>query len=416
MADLTRLPRVLIVTPNQIGDSSGGGIWLDTLFRDWPAEKLGQIYSKERASNCKSERGPRFLGLTGLPRRMFRRNHKGSGSNATSGVVSFDGVISYRVPRKLTEFVDTFKPEIIYTFFGPIWLTRLAVCLARSHKCQLVCHIMDDYVTSWPVNGVRWRNLVPGVAILNLLNRRVFAKATSACRVRYVASRSMQEEYRERYGMKATLLQVGVDRSEWENLLNPPTRRDSLRIIYAGSVSEAVNLNAIKRFAAAVVSMRANGASVQFELFVPGHCRHLVNRLNLLDGVSVRSAVGREEIKKILVFGDILLLPFNYEAWSTRFTRLSWPTKISEYMASGTPILAVGSNECGFMQYLAENKAAYTDEGRSVEMIESVLWKLLKGAEERQVVGRRARSLAFSNHLNSAAIAQLTRDLVEVNE
>ena len=410
------LPRTLIITPNQVGEDSGSGIWLRDLFHDWPPEKLAQVYTKVRPLREEKLVHNRFYGLSGPSLLKTPITVRPSRDRDLAGCISIDGVITYRLPGRLVKWVEAFRPEVVYGFLGPVWLTRFTVEVARRWRCGLVSHIMDDYVSTWPVNGVGWRAWVPGVALLNYLNRRVFARTFRASDGRFVCSPAMQEEYARRYGVNSEVIQIGVDRRDWPESRRQALGTGKLRVVYAGSVSQAVNATAIYNFARAVEKLVSSGLPIEFELYVPSHCSFAVKRLSGLGGTRVRPAVGRDDIKSVLVEADLLLLPFNNNPRSVQFTWLSWPTKICEYIASGTPSLAMGAAECPFLRYLIDEKVVFWECGRSVDAIEAVLRWIMNNPDERQLVGRRGQLLAFERHLSIEASKRFRGELVRLSQ
>lgn len=408
------LPRTLIITPNRVGEDSGSGIWLQELFRDWPSDKLAQIYTKERPVRNNAVIANNFCGRTGMS--LLKRWRAGNlySDRDFAGCISIDGAITYRLPDSLVKWVEAFRPQIVYGFLGPVWITRLTVEIARRWRCGLISHIMDDYVSTWPVSGVGWRSWVPGVTLLNRINRRVFNWALRACNTRFVCSPAMQEEYAMRYGVKAEVVQIGVNPRDWPAERKPAVTTGKLRVVYAGSVSQAVNASAIYKFAQAVEGVARSGRLIEFELYVPSHCLAEVRRLSRFSSTTIRPAVGRDDIKSLLVGADLLLLPFNKNRQSVQFTRLSWPTKIAEYMASGTPSLALGSADCPFLRYLIDGKVVFWEDGGSVAATEETLLWILNNPNERQLVGRRGQLLAFEKHLSSEAADRFRSEFVQL--
>lgn len=115
-------------------------------------------------------------------------------------------------------------------------------------------------------------------------------------------------------------------------------------------------------------------------------------------GVKVFGFVSNERIIDVMVAADALLLPLSFEDNYVRVTRLSMPTKTSEYMISGTPILVYAHPDTALNKYALEYEWGYVVSERSCEAIKNAIMDLYSDKDLRKRLGEKAVSLAQKRH------------------
>jgi len=100
----------------------------------------------------------------------------------------------------------------------------------------------------------------------------------------------------------------------------------------------------------------------------------------------------------MLASADVLLLPFNFDAASTAYMRLSMPTKVPAYLASGTPILVYGPPQVAAVAYASRQRWAEVVGERSVPALCAAIRRLLTDGPLRRMLAERALDVARVNH------------------
>ena len=77
-----------------------------------------------------------------------------------------------------------------------------------------------------------------------------------------------------------------------------------------------------------------------------------------LKGVCLKGMIDTHEIVKVMSDYDALLLPISFLEKNRNMSEFNIATKMSEYLASGVPILAVGPEYAAMMKYLKSSEAA----------------------------------------------------------
>jgi len=92
---------------------------------------------------------------------------------------------------------------------------------------------------------------------------------------------------------------------------------------------------------------------------------------------------------------DLLLLPQDFDKKSVQFLRYSFPTKVSEYMISGTPVLVYGDERTGLTQYALKDKWAYVVTQNTRAALVKAITELYSNLSLREELGNRAQQIAI---------------------
>ena len=92
---------------------------------------------------------------------------------------------------------------------------------------------------------------------------------------------------------------------------------------------------------------------------------------------------------------DLLLLPQDFDANSVRFLMYSFPTKVSEYMISATPILVYGDKRTAVTKYVLKDKWGYVVWENSKEALVKAINELFSNLELRKQLAEHAQRIAI---------------------
>jgi glycosyltransferase involved in cell wall biosynthesis len=100
----------------------------------------------------------------------------------------------------------------------------------------------------------------------------------------------------------------------------------------------------------------------------------------------------------LLTGADLLVLPYNFEAETVRYVRLSMPTKAPAYMMSGTPILVYAPAELATAEYASREGWGYVLSHPDRRGLMDALKTLMGDESLRARLGCRAKEVAARNH------------------
>ena len=172
-------------------------------------------------------------------------------------------------------------------------------------------------------------------------------------------SDAMSEEYLKRYGRSFRAFHNPIDPEHFNITLTSKISGDNrFRILYIGRIGIA-NKKILVRFATFMSKYEPDGLSIEFVIYTKDIDNRYARKLAKMHKVSVIEAVSHNEIPRLLKSYDLLLLPLDFAEAGLKFSKLSMPTKASEYMMSGTPMLVFAPEETAISRFCRRSECAH---------------------------------------------------------
>ena len=362
----TSYPRVLLAHQFPFNQRDGGGLRMLNYFRDWPSDKIAQIYGpasdmtpEARASVDKSICQRYYLlNADEFSRRWplsihYRRKERGiQGDPHYPGPIA-EGTDGHRVvdlvrklgltqptrariSPELDRFISDFRPDLVFTALGSLAWVRLVAAIRRKYGAKSVVFINDDWMSDQFETGpyaARMRSVLHGELTALF---RASAERFSICEL-------MSDVYRERYGVEFTPLEATVDLGQWRCLpIDGREKKAAYTILYAGTVLEYAQLGSLRDASIAVEALADAGFPVRLVISTPAEFVRAIKPEFMRKGTSLVAYGDRNDVIRKTAEADLLLVPINFDEKSLRFVRYSMPGKLAAYMASGRPILVYG--------------------------------------------------------------------------
>jgi len=417
------LPKVLIIG-QPFNNDTGGGVTLTNLFLGWPSDKLAvactgyvlefnvdtsickniyQIGYKEdkwifplSLIKRKYTSGPLKLSEKRIQNFSIPNKSKFRAKLIMEYMLPFLSFLNVnQIVRKTTlsddlcKWLDEFKPDVIYAQAED--KARIAFCLeiqAYLNK-PMVYHIMDDWqeVITDGLFKKYWDKKVD--AALRLLFKRS-SLLMSICD-------EMSIEYKQRYNEDFIAFHNPVELDFWKpyqkknyDLSNSPT------LLYAGRIGLGID-SSLKTIAKAIDQVNEDlNMSARFVLQTqPGEKPAWLAEYKC---VQHQSFVPYEELPKVLSSADFMVLPYDFAKGPLKYIRLSMPTKASEYMISGTPIIVFAPEETAIVKYAQKSGWAKVIVENNVEVVAKAIKQLFQNKDERCKIAQNAIQVAENNH------------------
>lgn len=410
-------PRILVVTSNNFNLVTGGGITLTNLFRGWPHDRIANLHedrTPEDLSVCRtfyrlSDAEIRWRWPFSLARPWYGRVKERDTANREEATQNRppsrpwlskikhavgDGVPKYAcLTERLMTWVQAFQPTLLYAFLGSLEQMDLTRRLAGRLRVPLVVHMMDDwpavlYASSW---------LAP---VLRPVVRRSLEELLGCAAARLAICDAMSREYEARYGYRFQAFQNALDTERWL----PMSRTDwkagrPFLVRYVGSIVPSGQRNSLKDIARAVATLSAQGVAIELRVHAPWHESAYLRADGFpAEAVRIDGPPDPASIATLLAGADLLVLPYNFDARSARFIRLSLPTKAPAYMVSGTPILVYAPRDVATAEYARREGWGYVVSSAGESHLRTALQLLADDEGLRERLGRRAQQVARTNH------------------
>jgi glycosyltransferase involved in cell wall biosynthesis len=173
-------------------------------------------------------------------------------------------------------------------------------------------------------------------------------------------------------------------------------RKERFKILYAGRIGSGIQ-NCLLAVALAIDNQIKRGLKIEFQ--IQSTTNHPVMRvLGKFDFVTLCSPVSYSQLPAVFSAADLLLLPNDFDKTAISFLKYSMPTKASEYMVSGTPILVFSASGTAVAIHAKKYKWAYVVTENSSENLEAAISALYSDKKLRVSLGERAKEFAVQHY------------------
>jgi glycosyltransferase involved in cell wall biosynthesis len=429
-------PKVLVVG-QPFTRHTGGGITLSNLFAGWDPDKLAvvcvdnlfegnidtsvtdnyyRLGEKEHKwmfplsmIKKKYPSGP----VTFEEKKAEQKNH----TNATRSLrvrlimdyffpfLQFIGVFHLlsriTMSDELRQWLDEYDPDVIYAQAPTREMVLFCIAIHGYLKKPMIYHVMDDWPSTIGSEGLfknYWKKTVERDLKQLLARTDVFMSISDF----------MSKEYKLRYGRDSVAFHNPIDVDFWKKYQRTDYKlSEHPNILYAGRTGLGID-SSLETVARAVTQVnRELGTSIRLTLQT-GTKPDWTDRY---DCVYHNTFVPYEELPRVFSGADFLLLPYDFSHKALKFIKYSMPTKASEFMVSGTPILIFGPDQTALVNYGREYGWAEVVTENKEELLADRIKYLVQHESARRQIARRAVEIAESRH-DAREITRAFRDII----
>ncbi|MCP4613446.1 MAG: glycosyltransferase family 4 protein [Planctomycetes bacterium] len=417
-------PRVLVVTSSTFNPYTGTGILLTNLFKGWPIGKIAMIHSDSFYHNdtaCKNSyklsfgecaftlplftnMNKMFGGRMGRSESTSGNNHSKNDGNSTATKTIIRKVyehvnrvlggqevyLKYVVSDSLLQWINQFRPEILYCHISSLMNLRFVRELKNVLKIPLCIHIMDHWLS------VRYNK---GLFASKLKSDfyQEFESLLVESSLRMGIGRKMCDAYEEKFGCSFKPYSNVVDPAIWLKSNDKKRAKDrKFSIVYAGTINtkNVRNLETICKIVEQLYSQKMN---CQLKIYTFQPRVEIYRPMFEKKPFVIMGEVPKrdEDMISLLKGADLLFLPIDFTKVSIERMRYSMFAKIPAYMISGTPILVYGPPEVGVVEYAIEEKWAYVVSRKDEKALKDAIIELISNTVLRENLRRRAQELGI---------------------
>lgn len=429
-AETSHYPSILIITGRPLSMTSNIGKTIASLFEGYPEDRIAQLYFHREAPSspvCSNyfrisdedvfrfvTRRQRHLGQIvqrgDMATRVLpeRANNIIKRSRAAQIIRTFLWLGVRWEGQHVREWLDRVKPDIIFFCGGDDnYLYGNVLRLSKRCGAKIVYFITDDHI-------LPYRGMNPMDAAYRAWTRNLFRKTSQRSALVLTIGDKMSGVYRSRFGTTSKSVMNLVEISDVAPL-NPTTiRRNHLKFAYVGGLHTGRG----KVLAALAASLeRVAEAGLHGELNVYSPTPPSPSELLQLERPpfsAYRGGLDAAGVAAVLRESDVVVHVEDDTVASKRKTFLSISTKIPEYMASGTPILAIGPQDVASIEYLAETSSGLVITSTAPDELDSGLTKLFSDPQGRIARAENARAVVWANHDAARVRKELHETLVKL--
>lgn len=258
-----------------------------------------------------------------------------------------DSLIPPIISGKEFSFMESFKPDIIYTLGANIKVLRIARTIAKRFDKPVVIHNMDDFYNMNLHSPIFYKRLY------TVLLRKEYELTYSHSFKSLAIGPKMAEEYSEKFGMPFDWVMNCVS-SEKQKPIRPLKENISL-VIFSGGLHGGRS----KSLALIADSIEQN-SGVRLEIFTGKQDKKAYNTIFAdFKNTTLLEYVEKDRMFDNLSRADILLHVESFEPEHMTYFRLSMSTKIPEYMSVARPILCVGPQNLSTVEFIETYKIGH---------------------------------------------------------
>ncbi|HPJ68609.1 MAG TPA: glycosyltransferase [Desulfobacteraceae bacterium] len=261
-------------------------------------------------------------------------------------------LIQTHLSSNLISWLESYQPELLYIQVSTRETVLFATELINHLKIPAAIHMMDDWPSTISISGFLkdfWRQRIDREFRFLLKKSNTFLSISEA----------MSAEYLERYNKKFIPFHNPIELPERsQNAIESSEKEDKFRFLYMGRIGNA-NSHSILSFALSLSTTIVEGKEVFFHIYTPDFESDTSRALTEMRNIKVFRPVKHESVYNLLKEYDVLLLPLDFTESGIKFAKFSIPTKASEYMISGTPVLVFAPGETAVSRFFMANECGY---------------------------------------------------------
>lgn len=371
------LPKVLVVDVNAWQEEAASNTLLE-VFRCWSPDKLGLVYTSSFFPDTTVCNHFFQIGENQVLRSVFKPwITVGREVNSTSASIDSDAVSEQKLrsrshrshsgwmrfareivwklghwrSSRLNAFVRDFNPDILFIpIFPYAYMGRIQKHIIKFYKKPVVCYLADDNYSYDACKGIY-------DYLIRFWNRKYVRYLATSCSEMFVIVEKEKEDTDRRFGTNSVILTKSVDFSDL--IYKERTPNNPLKIVYTGSLLIGRG-NTLVEVAKAVNDINSEQNRLVAELFVYSQTIPSIEILSQIDQGSSHfcGTIPRQSIQTVINEADVVVFAEALYGREANVAKLSFSTKITDYLSSGKCILAIGKQDIAPIEYLRSNNAA----------------------------------------------------------
>ena len=407
---MNNYPHILLFGQS-FNNYTGMGITLTNLFADWPKENIVVWAEGIEPELCDAIRPcAKYIGSTKSLSDEARAKRK---LTIRDKCIDFlrkqyhkTGVQELRANTSITtdQLAEaiSFNPDIVFCALGSDFaMKRCENLMDKLPKAKLVLYIVDDWVNT-KINTRYFASLWRHKYDKDF--RHIMDRASGLLSI----CQYMTHEYRKMYGKTYYPFHNPVDITKWQALkVQPKYAEDKISILYVGKIN-ADTTSCLLDMSKVVEELNAKGGLFVYDIYSPDYN----SKAYLFEGkkdVHVFPPISHEDIPSVMKSYSSLFLPLGFSKQSRTYVRLSMPTKLSEYLASGKPIILYCPEEIALAKYLSDKDCAIMCTNDEANQLREAVAKL----QDRNLYNHLVEnSLELATHHDVHVVRERFRDII----
>jgi hypothetical protein len=381
--------KIAILSMTNISVSNATGSLLSRLFKGWKKEDIIQICKYQHSDEVADQ----YQNI--IPFYDFMEKQRASSNwflklpAAILRRVFFPLLFFYGNQNQILKALQKFKPQILYlrVVAKPFYYLKLACFLKEKLDIPLVLHFMDDYDLHLQLEA-KWN---PIRAIENRLYSHYLKRTIALSDLNYAISESMAEAFKIRYDVPFKVAHNGIAPTEYQHFreTNYP-KANPKRILWAGAIEVSKDNQIVNKIAQAIENINTE-IPCQFLLNVPKNFVEPAQKLqSKFKTIEYQTYQPLAIYKELLASSQVLIIARNFDDKTRAYTQFSFHNKLPDFLASGTPVLAIGPDWDNTVKLFKKYKFGQVVTENDQTIIESKIREILNANAQNEDESRKA--------------------------
>ncbi len=410
-----KLPKILSVSLSTWDDNANVHTQTE-FFKYWQKDRVAQIYTKSTLPNTvvcdkffqisensviKSVINRKRVGRrveNGVcantaeqksieqEKKLYAKGHK-----KKSWLLTLAREVVWKLGRwktpELRKFIEEENPDVYFIPIYPVvYMGRIQRYILKKYPKPYVCYLADDNYSYANCNS-------PLSYLHRFWLRKHVRKLAENCTEMFTMTKTEAEDTDKNFGTHSVILTKGLDYTgkEYKSIIP----KKPLKMVYTGNllIGRDSSLVAISK---AMEKINRDGVRLTLDIYSPTELSEKAMALLNSNGCTHHGNVSRAEVKRIQSEADVVVFAESLEKRHRYAAKLSFSTKITDYLISGKCIFAIGDKDIAPIRYLKENDAAVISTEYS--QIEANLLRLLDDVGLVDIYGKNAFECGKRNH------------------
>lgn len=290
----------------------------------------------------------------------------------------------------LVQFVDDFNPDVIFVpIFQYAYMGRIEKYIIKLTGKPTVCYLADDNYSYDSCQD--WIDYVH-----RFWARKYVGSLARKSSQMFVIVDKEKEDTDKRFGTNSIILTKSIDFTG--KRYTHVTPHYPLKFVYTGSLALGRD-KSLALVADAINAINSDERKAELYIFsqtVPDN--QIMARVNV-GSCHYCGSVPHQEIQGIVQSADVVVFAESLDGKEANIAKLSFSTKITDYISNGKCVLAIGKDEIAPIDYFRRHDAAII--ARSREEIFEKVGDIVEHPELVDVFGEKAFCCAVKNHEKS---------------
>ena len=413
MEDTLKLPKVLVIDVNAWRNDAGSNT-LREIFSCWDPERLAVVYTSSQMPDCAICNNYFQISENQVLKSVFKPSMSVGRVVANTPIDDSNDAAEekeryqkthrkrlkwIRLAREivwklgrwktkgLEDFIADFDPDIIFVpIFPNAYMGRIQKHIIKLSGKPTVGYLADDNY-SYDACKNMWDYMH------RFWVRQYVGPLARGCKEMFVIVDKEKEDTDSRFGTDSVILTKSVDFTDKSYV--PKPHSIPLKFVYTGSIL----LGRDKTLALVADAINeVNKDEVKAELFVYSQNQPGIEMMQKLDCASSHfcGSVPHQQIQGILQDADVVVFAEALEGKDANIAKLSFSTKITDYLSNGKCILAIGKADIAPIDYFKKYDSAIV--ATTKEEVIGQIKKIIETPEIIDEYGAKAYDCAVKNH------------------